>query len=100
VVCADPNYGDLIYCGSKDQNGNIETFRYTQNQRRLETRSKKYIKIRDNLSKQTMIEEQTIKEIESALSNYNSKTCSYNKFMEYCIEKNKMNILLYNYYEQ
>ena len=100
VVCADPNYSDLIYCGSIDENENLQTFRYTQDQRRVETRSKKYNKIRDNLSKQTMIEKKSIKEIESALSNHNSKTCSYNKFMEYCIEKNNMNSLLYNYYEQ
>ena len=26
VVCADPNYSDLIYCGAKDENGNLQTF--------------------------------------------------------------------------
>ena len=34
VVCIDPNMSDLIYCGSKDENGKLQTFRYTQNQRR------------------------------------------------------------------
>ena len=100
VVCADPNYSDLIYCGSKDENGNLQTFRYTQNQRRLETRMKKYNKIIDKINKETKIENKTIKEIETELSVLNSKTCDYEKFMYYCIEKNKINYKLYSHYEQ
>ena len=100
VVCADPNYSDLIYCGSKDENGNLQTFRYTQNQRRLETRLKKYNKIIDKINKETKIENQTIKEIETKLSVLNSKTCDYEKFMYYCIEKNNINYKLYSHYEQ
>ena len=41
IVAIDPNKADLIYCGSKNKNNKLETFRYTQNQRRLETRNKK-----------------------------------------------------------
>jgi len=100
VVCADPNHADLIYCGAKDEDGNLQTFRYTQNQRRLETRLKKYNKIIDNMNKETKIKDHTIKEIETILSNYNSKTCKYNKFMEYCVEKNNINYKLYDHYEQ
>ena len=100
VVCADPNYSDLIYCGSKDENGNLQTFRYTQNQRRLETRLKKYNKIIDKINKETKIENQSIKEIETELSVLNSKTCDYEKFMYYCIEKNNINYKLYSHYEQ
>ncbi len=40
IVCIDPGCSDLIYCGSKDENDKLQTFRYTQNQRRLETRTK------------------------------------------------------------
>ena len=40
VVTIDPNLSDINYCGSYDKNGKLETFRYTQNQRRLETRNK------------------------------------------------------------
>ncbi len=41
------SYSSLLvsFLGSKDNDGNLETFRYTQNQRRLETRTKKYNKI-------------------------------------------------------
>jgi hypothetical protein len=100
VVCADPGMSDLIYCGAKDANGNLQTFRYTQNQRRLETRLKKYNKIMDKISKEITIENQTIKEIETELSVLNSKTCNYEKFKNYCIEKNKVNYKLYSHYEK
>jgi hypothetical protein len=100
VVCIDPNMSDLIYCGSKDENGKLQTFRYTQNQRRLETRMKKYSKIIHKVSKETMIEEQTIKETETELKEYNSKTTKYEKFKEYCIKKNKINSKLYSHYQQ
>jgi hypothetical protein len=100
VVVADPNYSDLIYCGSKDQNGNLETFRYTQNQRRLETRVKKYNKIMDYVAKETKINDKNIKEIETVLSNFNSHTNNYDKFKEYLIQKNKTNLMLFNHYEQ
>jgi hypothetical protein len=100
VVCIDPNKSDLIYCGSTDKNGKLQTFRYTQNQRRLEIRMKKYSKIRDKVSKETIIEEQTIKEIETELNEHNSKTTNYEKFKEYCIEKNKVNYKLFNHYQQ
>jgi hypothetical protein len=99
-VCADPNMSDLIYCGYKDENDKLMTFRYTQNQRRLETRMKKYSKIKDKLNKETIINEKSVKELETTLSKLNSKTCSYDKFKTYCIEKNKLNYELYTHYEQ
>jgi len=100
IVCVDPGCSDLIYCGSKDNDGNLETFRYTQNQRRLETRTKKYNKIIDNINKKTKINTQTVKELETILSKHNSKTINYEKFREYIIEKNKLNKLLYDHYQQ
>ena len=100
VVCADPNLADIVYCGSKDKNGNLETFRYTQNQRRLETRTKKYNKIIHKENTTTIIDGQTIKNIESKISKYNSKTNNFDKFKTYIIEKNKINDTLYNHYEQ
>ena len=100
VVCCDPGMSDLIYCGAKDDDGKLQTFRYTQNQRRLETRLKKYNKLTDKISKETIIEDQTIKEIETKLSTLNSKSSNYNNFMNYCIEKNNINYKLYHHYEQ
>ena len=99
-VCADPNFSDLIYCGYKDENDKLITFRYTQNQRRLETRMKKYSKIKDKLNNEIIINEKSVKELETTLSTLNSKTCNYDKFKTYCIEKNKVNYQLYLHYEQ
>ena len=100
IVCADPNYADLIYCGSKDKDDNLETFRYTQNQRRLETRTKKYSKIIDNDSKNTIIDDKTVKAIETELGNYNSKTNNFDKLKDYVLAKNKTNAKLFTHYEK
>ena len=101
IITIDPNDGgDLIYCGSKDEKGNLETFRYTQNQRRLETRTKKYVKITEKVNSETKINNQTIKQIESTLSVLNSKTVNYEEFKKYVTEKNKVNKILYEHYQQ
>ena len=63
IVCVDPGCSDLIYCGSKDDDGNLETFRYTQNQRRLETRTKKYNKIIEEVNNTTFINGKNIKKL-------------------------------------
>jgi hypothetical protein len=100
VITIDPNFSDLIYCGSKDDKGNLQTFRYTQNQRRLESRMKKYNKIIESINKKTKYNEKTVKELETLLSKFNSKTINYDKFKEYIIEKNKLNKILYDHYQQ
>jgi hypothetical protein len=93
------NYSDLIYCGSKDENDNLQTFRYTQNQRRMETRVKKYSKFIDDLNKHTIIDDKNVKELETVLSHYNKKTCNFESFKDYLTQKNKLNYLLYIHYE-
>ena len=99
-VVIDPNKEDLIYC--MDKNGN--KFRYTQSQRKKEIKSKKYNLILENLKKDTKIiydnNENSIKEIESKLSIYNTKTCDYSHFEEYLLLKNKLQSILNNYYKQ
>jgi hypothetical protein len=89
-----------VYCGSKNKKGELETFRYTQNQRRLETRTKKYNKIIEEVNNATFINGKNIKEIESVLSHHNKRTCNYEKFKNYLIEKNKLNLLLFSHYEK
>ena len=100
IICADIGHSDLIYCGSKDDKGKLQTFRYTQNQRRLESRTKKYNKLVDSINKDSKYNEKTVKELETILSKHNSKTINYNKFKEYIIEKNKLNKILYDHYQQ
>jgi hypothetical protein len=55
----------------------LKTFRYTQNQRRLELGTKKYRKIIHKVNSETKIDDKTIKEIESTLSIVKSKTINY-----------------------
>jgi hypothetical protein len=66
----------------------------------LETRNKKYNKIIDKVNKETFIDDKSIKDLEITLSNLNSKSCNYEKFKLYCIEKNKINNQLYTHYEK
>lgn len=84
----------MIYCGAHDTNGNLETFRYTQNQRRVETKKKKYNKIIDTINKKTTINDQTVKEIETTLSAQNKKSCDIEKYKQYVIKKMKQIINL------
>jgi hypothetical protein len=115
VVCVDPGHSDLIYCGSWNKpmkivnaekndkikfNKHLDTFRYTQNQRRSETKSKKYNKILDTRSKETIIEgeNKSVKEIETDLSDYNKKSSFYWTFFDYLLQKNKTNFKLQSYY--
>ena len=83
LVGIDPNKGDLIYCASLDYGAGadidcivsdvdgenaqyLKTFRYTQNQRRYETKTKIFAKRNDNLKKNHKINGgKTVKEIEA-----------------------------------
>jgi hypothetical protein len=100
IISIDPGVNSLITCYSKDENNNDVFFRYTQCQRTLETRNKKYNKITDCLNKESKINNKTIKEIETELSQHNSKTTNYKKFIEYCKKKNEINRILFEHYSQ
>ena len=104
-VTIDLNMADLAFCGSYNQDGELDTFRYTQNQRRLETRSKKYRNIIQAINTNTIFGSidginNTVKQIESKLSNYSKKTFDFDRFTDYIIQKNIINQLLYKHYEQ
>jgi len=112
VVGIDPNKSDLIFCS--DEN-NI-TFRYTQNQRRKETKTKRFRDILQHNKKVTKVlfqrniscneniiikeeKSQNIEEVESVLSFYNKKTLDFNSFKEYIKNKNEVNNVLNNFYQ-
>ena len=102
IVCADPNKRDLIYCGSRDENGKLQTFRYTQDQRRFETRAKKQSKIHKNMKTDTLVEdEKNVQDMETEFGKcHNKKTNSYDKFFEYVKAKNELNIKLFDHYQE
>lgn len=107
IVAIDPNKGDLIYCVD-DVTKERNQFRYTQDQRRNETKSKKYQKIILE-KKQEKIEGKTITQWETELSLvdketelsiYDKKTLNFIKFKNYLLKKNEINKRLYPFYEK
>ncbi len=119
VVGIDPGKSDLIYCSTilpdnhhkinckekethkkeiQNKYGNVEHFRYTQNQRRFETKSN-YFKNKQEKKKNVVYRDgKTVKEIEVELSNINHKTLSFDKYMQVVKIKNKVNNTLFEFY--
>lgn len=96
IIGIDPGKEDLIYCvddASKDAN----VFRYSQNQRRKETKMKKYNNIILGM-KTNKIQGKSVIDYETELSLYNRKTLCMNKFKAYITEKNRINHLLFDFY--
>jgi len=96
IVGIDPNMADLLYCVDGDTKQRNH-YRYTQNQRRKETKLKKYSKIILQYKKECKTK---IIELETELSKYNRKTLQIDKFKEYIKKKNQVNNLLFDFYEK
>ena len=98
IVAIDPNKSDLIYCVdgcSKNSN----TFRYSQDQRRKETKSKKYRNIILGM-RHNKIDGKTVIEYETELSHYSRRTLQICKFIEYLTKKNQINHILFPFYRK
>ena len=98
IVGIDPGKEDLVYCvddASKDAN----VFRYSQDQRRKETKMKKYNNIILGM-KTNKIEGKTIIEYETELSHFNRKSLQITKYKEYLHEKNRINHILFGFYRK
>jgi hypothetical protein len=98
IIGIDPGKEDLIYCvddASKDAN----VFRYSQNQRRKETKMKKYNNIILGM-KTNKIQGKSVIEYETELSLYNRKTLCIDKFKAYIAEKNRINHILFDFYSK
>ena len=94
IVAIDPNLSDLVYCINDKGN----KFRYTQDQRRKETKAKKYRNILQENKINTIIDDKNIVDYETELSHYNKKTLEFIGFKEYIKHKNKVNIKISNFY--
>ena len=98
IIGIDPGKEDLIYCvddASKDAN----VFRYSQNQRRKETKMKKYNNIILGM-KTNKIQGKSVIDYETELSLYNRKTLCIDKFKSYITEKNRINHILFDFYSK
>ena len=98
IVSIDPGLCDLIYCVDGDSKEANE-FRYSQDRRRKETKSKKYAKIILEI-KQEKINDKTIIEYETELSKFNRKTLIIDEFKKYIKKKNEINSKLFQFYEK
>ena len=98
IVAIDPGKCDLIYCVD-NSNKEANTFRYSQDQRRKETKKKKYSKIQLELKKEK-IHGKTIIEWETELSKLNRKSLTITKFKEYIQKKSEINGILFKFYEK
>ena len=99
VVGIDPGKSDLMFCVSKEGD-EIKKFRYTQDQRKKETKQKKYRNICDGLKSTTKVDGKTVKEWEAELSAFNRKTLSFDAFKVYAAKKNELNCKLLTFYQQ
>jgi hypothetical protein len=98
IVGIDPNKGDLIYCvdGCTKES---TTFRYSQDQRRKETKSKKYRNILLRMKHHT-IQGKNIYAYETELSQFNRKTLHIDKYKEYLTAKNHCNHVVGAFYQR
>jgi hypothetical protein len=98
IVAIDPNLSDLLYCVN-GTNRHRKFFRYTQNQRRKETKQKKYQKIILE-KKKVKINNKTIIEWETELSIFNRKTLKIEEYKKYIQKKNEINKILFEFYKK
>jgi len=98
IVAIDPGLCDLIYCVDAD-NKEANTFRYSQDQRRKETKKKKFSKIQLELKLEEKINGKTIVEWETELSKFNKNTLNITKFKEYIQKKSEINSYIFSFYE-
>ena len=90
-VFVDPGKNNLLYMMDKDNN----FIKYTNKQRIRETER---LKIQNQIQK--IKEKKEIDKIENELSNYNSKTCDYNKFKEFVKKKEEINEKVFIFYKE
>jgi len=75
------------------------TFRYSQDQRRKETKLKKYNNIILAM-KTNKIHDKTVIDYENELSHYNRKTLDITTFKEYIQVKNRINHILFGFFKK
>jgi len=98
LVGIDPNMGDLLYCVNSDQRDQTK-FRYSQDMRRKETKSKKYRNILQ-IKKQELVDGRKVVDWETDMSAYNKKTLDFEAFKTYIKHKNALNLKLAPFYNR
>jgi hypothetical protein len=96
-VAIDPNKADLIYCSTE-----TKTFRYTQNQKRKETKEKKHRRKRQLLREQNAMVKQVEDEFSTACQEgkFNRTSLDVEAYKRYLSHKNQVNHDLEKFYAQ
>ena len=89
-ICCDPGKNTLLYFKSNDG----ITFRYTNRTHIKRTKRLKYQSLLQNYKNK-----KDISKIENELSKFNSKSCNIDKFKEFIENKNRINNILFEEYE-
>ena len=100
-VGIDPGKEDLLYCTQVhrgEENNTTIKLRYSQNQRRFESKMKVFQKRRENLASNTIIQEISVVAWQTSLGNFNSKTVDFDRFKDYIVYKNWVNSFLLPHY--
>jgi len=101
LVGIDPGLSDLLFaCKEKNKNNKPIVFRYTQNQRRVETKIKKHRKELHAHKTKEKIKGKTIQEWESELSIFNKKTLNLDLYVPYLEKKNEINSIISKFYHK
>jgi len=95
VVGIDVGMSDILHC----TDGNT-FYRYTANQRRVQTKRKKYAQLIQHLQKTKRVDGWTVSEWESLLSQYNKFSCTTDDFGAYIFAKNLIGRKLKRFYEK
>ena len=96
IIAIDPNKDDIIYANDGDK-----TFRYTYNQKQVESKAKRYhqLRLEDKKTKYNCNGEvMDINQIEAKIGLQSSKTCDIIKYTSYVQTKNSYASLLTNHY--
>ena len=101
LAVADPGKRSILYIkGMKGKDGKEKYFDYTNSRRLSETKRTKYGKLLKSRKKRIKINDKTIAEIETKLSEKNGKTVNNVKYLTYIKEKLKMNQTLKQEYAE
>ncbi|PHZ09425.1 uncharacterized protein RHIMIDRAFT_299849 [Rhizopus microsporus ATCC 52813] len=92
-VLTDPGRRDMLYCMHEESTiENRRTYRYTSNQRIIETKTRKFKKLRENLKPDN------VRAVEVSLSNCKSSTVNVGKFAKYLQKRATVTPVLSKYY--
>ena len=97
LVAIDPNMADLLYCVNSDKRDQ-KKFRVSQDQRRTETKVKKYRDLLQFNKEEVYIDGRRVVDWETDMSAYNKKTLDFEAFKTYINHKNALNLRLAPFY--